>query len=93
MEKSQYDKVAKFKPQFEQAKTGFCRVSRGDLKIIREVYNDLFGQNLQEANMTCKACVIKMMKTMGDAVAKYEDWYSKRYKKNEGSGRNSDQPA
>ena len=91
MEKGHYDKVAAFKPQFEQAKGGFCRVSRGDLRTIREVYNELFHQNLQEANMTCRACVLKMMRAMGEAVAKYEAWHAKRGRTPEGSGRNSDQ--
>lgn len=92
MTKEQYDKVERFKPQFELAKGGFCRVSRGDLEIIRNVYNEVFGQNLKPSNMNCNACVIKMMKNLGEAVEKYGKYLNTfgRKKKSEPSRDSND---
>ena len=73
MNKQQYENVERFKPQFELAKTGFVRISRGDLDIIRRTYNDVFQKDLKPSNMNCNACVLKMMKEMGKAVEKYEE--------------------
>lgn len=83
MKQEQYDNVKRFKPQFNLAKTGFVRVSRGDLDIIRRTYNDVFQKDLKPSNMNCNACVLKMMKAMGDAVEQYEKWYEARFKKEE----------
>lgn len=77
----QYEKIKKFKPQFELAKTNFCRVSRGDLETLREVYNDIYSKSLGKANMNCNACVIRMMKALGEAVEKYEVYLSRFGKK------------
>ena len=81
MTKEQYEKVKRFKPEFEMAKTNFCRVSRGNLDIIRNVYNEVFNKSLMPSNMNCNSCVIKMMKAMGEAVEKYEKWYEARHGK------------
>lgn len=76
MTKEQYAKIERFKPQMELAKTGFCRIARGDLEILRNVYNEIFSATLGPSNMNCNACVIKMMKNLGEAVAKYEVYLS-----------------
>ena len=81
MKKEQYEKIVRFKPQFELAKSNFARVSRGDLNIIMGVYNEEFGANYNQGNLNCNKCVIKMLKEMGQAVKNYEDWYEKRYGK------------
>lgn len=80
MTKDQYDRIKGFKPQFEQAKSNFCRVSRGNLDTLRTVYNEVFSKDLAPSNMNCNACVLKMMKALGEAVENYEEWYRKRGK-------------
>lgn len=93
MTKDQYEKIERFKPQFLQAKGNFVRVSRGDLDIIRQVYNDVFKKSLLPSNMTCNSCVLKMLKQLGEALEKYEEWKDKfnggRKKKEEECKRNS----
>ena len=74
MTKEQYSKVERFKPQFNQAKSNFIRIPRGELEIIRQVYNELFNAGYTPANLTCNHCVLKMMKQMAEAVEKYEQW-------------------
>lgn len=89
MTKEQYSRVERFKPQFNQAKSNFVRICKGDLEIIRNVYNEVYSQNLQPSNLNCNSCVLKMMKKMAEAVENYENWYDKRFGK---SRRNSDIP-
>lgn len=89
MTKEQYSRVERFKPQFNQAKSNFVRICKGDLEIIRNVYNEVYSQNLQPSNLNCNSCVLKMMKKMAEAVENYEQWYDKRFGK---SKRNSDIP-
>lgn len=91
MTKDQYEKVKEFKPQFKLAKTNFVRISRGDLEIIRNVYNELFKKDLKPANLNCNSCVIKMMKEMCDAVEKYEIYLSKFGKKSAVNSNNPEQ--
>lgn len=92
MTKEQYDRVKRFKPQFELAKGGFCRIARGELEVIRNVYNEVFEQSLGQANMNCNACVIKMMRNLGEAVEKYEKYLNTfgRKKKTEPSRDSND---
>lgn len=79
MTKEQYQRVERFRTNFNQAKSNFVRISRGDLEIIRNVYNEVFSANLQPSNMGCNSCVIKMMKKMAEAMDSYDEWYEKRY--------------
>ena len=74
MTKEQYAKIERFKPQFQQAKSNFIRIPRGELEIIRQVYNELFNAGYTPANLNCNHCVLKMMKQMAEAVEKYEQW-------------------
>lgn len=95
MTKEQYSRVERFKPQFNQAKSNFVRICKGDLEIIRNVYNEVYSQNLQPSNLNCNSCVLKMMKKMAEAVENYEQWYEKRFgkaKPTSQSKRNSDIP-
>lgn len=78
MTKEQYAKIERFKPQFQQAKSNFVRIPRGELEVIRGVYNEIFSASLAPSNMNCNTCVLKMMKAMAEAVDKYEEWKSKR---------------
>ena len=79
MTKEQYQRVERFRTNFNQAKSNFVRISRGDLEIIRNVYNEVFSASLQPSNMGCNSCVIKMMKKMAEAMDNYDEWYDKRY--------------
>lgn len=74
MTKDQYQKIERFKPQFNQAKSNFVRIPRGELEVLRNVYNEVFGAALAPSNMNCNSCVLKMMKRLGEAVEKYEQW-------------------
>lgn len=83
MTKEQYEKIKDFKAQFNQAKSNFVRASRGELERIKDVYNEVFNQTYTASNLNCNACVIKMMKAMGEAVEKYEAARAQFQKKEE----------
>lgn len=91
MTKEQYQRVERFRTNFNQAKSNFVRISRGDLEIIRNVYNEVFSASLQPSNMGCNSCVIKMMKKMAEAVENYEQWYEKRFGKSKRNSNDAEQ--
>lgn len=78
MTREQYDRVKDFKVQFEQAKSNFVRMSRGELERVKNVYNEVFNANYSSSNLNCNACVLKMLKAMGEAVEKYEEGVAKK---------------
>ena len=83
MTKEQYEKIKDFKVQFNQAKSNFVRMSRGELETVKDVYNEVFNAHYASSNLNCNACVLKMLKAMGEAVEKYEEAKERFQKKEE----------
>ena len=79
MKTEDYKKLREWSDRFAQAKCGYVRATRSDMERFSQVYLEIYGTPITQAQKTCPRCIVKLFQRVGEDYWAFEK--SPAYKK------------